>query len=84
MAEIFFLISNLYSSQEDYDMSNFYLNISNYLNPKFKFNLSLAAENYYLMNKDAKAKKVLKKFNDKDGIYYWKGTNIKVDVNQIK
>ena len=71
LAEIFFLISNLYSSQEDYDMSNFYLNISNYLNPKFKFNLSLAVENYYLMNKDANVKKILKNFNDKDGIYYW-------------
>ena len=71
LAEIFFLISNLYSSQEDFDMSNFYLNISNYLNPKFKFNLSLAAENYYLMNKYTQAKKVLKEFNDKDSIYYW-------------
>tara|TARA_Y100000590_G_scaffold221933_1_gene251195 strand:- start:845 stop:2530 length:1686 start_codon:yes stop_codon:yes gene_type:complete len=71
IAEIFFLISNLYSSQEDYNMSNFYLNISNYFNPKFKFNLSLAAENYYLMNKDKEVKKVLKNFDDKNGIYYW-------------
>ena len=82
LAEIFFLISNLYSSQEDYDMSNFFLYISNYLNPKFKFNLSLAAENYYLMNKDTKAKKVLKKFNDKDGIYYW--YRIKKEFNILK
>ena len=71
LAEIFFLISNLYSSQEDFDMSNFYLNISDYLNPKFKFNLSLAAENYYSMNKYTQVKKVLKEFNDKDSIYYW-------------
>ena len=71
LAEIFFLISNLYSSQENYNMSNYYLNISNYLNPKFKFNLSLAAENYYLMNKYTQVKKVLKEFNDKDSIYYW-------------
>ena len=82
LAEIFFLISNLYSSQEDYDVSNFYLNISNYLNPKFIFNFSLSAENYYLMNKDAKAKKVLKKFNDKDGIYYW--YRIKKEFNILK
>tara|TARA_B100002051_G_scaffold271507_1_gene306373 strand:- start:870 stop:2555 length:1686 start_codon:yes stop_codon:yes gene_type:complete len=71
LAEMFFLISNLYSSQEDYDMSNYYLNISNYLNPKFKFNLSLAVENYYLMNKYPEAKKILKQFNEKDSIYYW-------------
>ncbi len=71
LGEIFFLISNLYSSQENYNMSNFYLNISNYLNPKFKFNLSLASENFYLMNKELELKKVLKNFNDTDGIYYW-------------
>ncbi len=71
LAEMFYLISNLYSSQEDYNMSNYYLNISNYLNPKFKFNLSMAAENYYLMNKDMNVKKVLKQFDDKDSIYYW-------------
>ena len=71
LAEIFFLISNLYSSQEDYNMSNYYLNISNYLNPKFKFNLSLAIENYSLMNKDVEIKKVLKNFDSKDDIYYW-------------
>ena len=71
LAEIFFLISNLYSSQEEYKMSNFYLNISNYLNPKFKFNLSLASENFYLMNKDIELKKILNNFDDKDGIYYW-------------
>ena len=82
LAEIFFLISNLYSSQEEYGMSNFYLYISNYLNPKFKFNLSLAAENYYLMNKEAKVKKVLKKFNDNDGFYYW--YRIKKEFNILK
>ena len=82
LAEIFFLISNLYSSQEDYDNSNFYLYISNYLNPKFKFNLSLAVENYYLMNKNEKVREVLKKFNEKDGIYYW--YRIKQEFNILK
>ena len=40
-------------------MSNFYLNISNYLNPKFKFNLSLVAENYYFNEKYKECKKNL-------------------------
>ena len=71
LAEIFFLISNLYSSQDDYTMSNFYLSLSNYLNPKFKFNLSLASENLYLMNKESELKKLIKIFNDKDDVYYW-------------
>ena len=34
LAEFFFLISNLYSSQGEYEKSIFFLNISNYLNPK--------------------------------------------------
>ena len=51
VSEFFFLISNLYSAQDIYEKSNFYLNISYYLNPKFKFNLSLLAENYYLNQK---------------------------------
>ena len=42
LAEFFYLISSLYSSEENYIKSNFYLKISSFLNPKFKFNLSLA------------------------------------------
>ena len=82
LSEIFFLISNLYSSQEDYQMSNFYLGISNYLNPKFKFNLSLASENFYLMNKDKELKKVLNNFDKNDGMYYW--YKIKKEFDIIK
>ena len=67
----FFLISNLYSSQDEFKESNFYLNISNYLNPKFYFNLSLLAENYYLNNNFELTKKILKKFNSEDEIYHW-------------
>tara|TARA_B100000029_G_C17547336_1_gene948902 strand:- start:573 stop:1535 length:963 start_codon:yes stop_codon:yes gene_type:complete len=47
LAEFFFLISNLFSSEDNFEQSNFYLNLSIYLNPKFYFNLSLLAENYY-------------------------------------
>ena len=45
--EFLFLISNLFSSQGDIEKSNFYLNLSNYLNPKFTLNSSLVAENFY-------------------------------------
>ena len=38
LAEFFFLISNLYSSDEDFERSNFYLSVSNFLNEKFKAN----------------------------------------------
>ena len=71
VSEFFFLIANLYSSQDDYKKSNFYLNISYYLNPKFKFNLSLLAENYYLSKNYKKARKILDYFNEEDDLYYW-------------
>ncbi len=71
ISEFFFLISNLYSSQDNLEKSNFYLNLSNYLNPKFKFNLSLVAENYYVNNEYEKVKNILKNFKKKDEFYYW-------------
>ena len=71
IGEFFFLVSNLYSSQNDYENSNFYLNISHYLNPKFKFNLSLLAENHYLNKNYTKTLKILESFNKKDEFYYW-------------
>ena len=71
IAEFLFLISNLYSAQDNYEMSNFYLNLSNFLNPRFVFNLSLVAENHYFNQDYEKAKKVLKKFKKDDDFYYW-------------
>ncbi len=71
ISEFLFLISNLYSSQDNFEKSNFYLNISNFLNPKFIFNLSLVAENQYLNQEYTKAKKTLKNFKKEDDFYYW-------------
>ena len=71
VGEFFFLVANLYSSQEDYEKSNFYLNVAHFLNPKFKFNLSLLAENYYVNKNYTKTSKVLNNFNKKDEFYYW-------------
>ena len=71
VSEFLFLISNLYSSQDDFAKSNFYLNLSSYLNPNFIFNFSLAAENFYLNKEYDKVKKVLKNFDQKDEFYYW-------------
>ena len=71
VSELFFLIANLYSSQNDYEKSNFYLNIANYLNPKFIFNFSLLAENYYLNDDYSNTLKTLKIFDKKHEFYYW-------------
>tara|TARA_B100001121_G_scaffold309618_1_gene337115 strand:- start:918 stop:2603 length:1686 start_codon:yes stop_codon:yes gene_type:complete len=71
VSEFFFLISNLYSSQNEFKKSNFYLSLSNYLNPKFIFNLSLVSENFYFNKDYEKSKKVLKNFNKNQDFYYW-------------
>ena len=71
LGEFLFLISNLYSSDNEFEKSNFYLSLSSYLNPKFVFNLSLVAENFYLNGNYEKSKTVLKNFDKKQDFYYW-------------
>ena len=71
VSEFLFLISNLYSSQNDFKKSNFYLNLSNFLNPKFVFNLSLVFENQYFNEEYKNAKKTLKNFKKEDNFYHW-------------
>ncbi len=71
ISEFLFIVANLYSSQEEYEKSNYYLNISNFLNNKFIFNYSLLAENYLLNEEYKKAENILKIFNKKFQIYFW-------------
>ena len=71
LGEFLFLISNLYSSQNEFKKSNFYLGLSNYLNPKFVFNLSLTVENLYLNEDYRKSKTILKNFDKNQDFYYW-------------
>ena len=71
ISEFLFLISNLYSSENDFEKSNFYLNLSTFMNPKFVFNLSLVAENQYSNKEYDKALKTLKNFKKEDSFYHW-------------
>ena len=71
IGEFLFLISNIYSSQDNFEKSNFYLNLSNFLNPKFIFNLSLVVENQFLNEEYKKVKKTLKNFKKDNNFYYW-------------
>ena len=71
VGEFFFLVANLYSFQENYEKSIFYLNLGNFLNPKFKFNLSLLADNHFVDKNYIKTSNILKNFNEKDEFYYW-------------
>ena len=81
LGEFFFLISTIYSSQSDYEKSNFFLNISDYLNPKFKFNHSLQVENYFQIENYKQSKKSLLHLNNDELIYYWYGVKKKSNDN---
>ena len=71
IGEFLFLVSNLFSSENQFQKSNFYLSLSNYLNPKFVFNLSLVAENLFLNGNYEKSKEVLNNFDKHQDFYYW-------------
>jgi len=80
LSEFFFLISNIYSSEDQIEKSNFYLKISNFLNPKFHFNLSLFVENYYNSKNYRKTEKILDDFDESDDLYYWYKIKIKTQI----
>ena len=71
VSEFLFIISNLYSSENDFEKSNFYLSLSNFLNPDFIFNQSLVVENQFLSGEYNKTKKTLKNFKKETNFYYW-------------
>ena len=71
LSEFFFLVSNLYSSQEIYGKSNFYMFLSINLNKKFYFNNSLLAENYFQNKNYKKTSFFLDKLKKDDYAYNW-------------
>ncbi len=84
LGEFLFLISNLYSSQDNFERSNFYLYLSNFLNSKFIYNFSLVVENYYLNEDYEKAEKILKNFKKEDNFYYWNRKKKEAQIILIK
>ena len=71
LSEFFFLISNLYSSDENYKYSEFYLKISYYLNSRFYFNIALEVDNHFVNKSFDKSSKALENILDIDGVYKW-------------
>ncbi len=71
LAEFFFLIANFLAVDENFKKLSFYSNISNFLNPKFYFNLTHLISNYIENKNYEKTKKLLKKFHKEDEIFYW-------------
>ena len=71
VAEIFYVIANALSVQGEYELSNFYINLSKYLNPNFLSYDSLLAENFFNLNKYEKSKEIYEKLYKLGSIYKW-------------
>jgi tetratricopeptide (TPR) repeat protein len=71
IAEFFYIIANLYASEEDYQKSNFYLKISLYLNNSFLPNKALLAENFYYQKKNELSKEVYYSLKPLGFVYSW-------------
>ena len=71
LAEFFYIIANLYSSEKDYQLSNFYLRISLFLNNNFLANKALLAENFYYQKKDKASKSIYYSLKSIGSVYSW-------------
>ena len=71
VAEIFYVIANALSSAGNYKLSNFYIGLSKYLNPKFSSFESLIGENFLVLKKYDNAKKIYKKLSGTGSVYNW-------------
>ena len=74
MGEIFYIIASMMSSQGNYKLSNFYISLSKFLNPKMLSYDSLLAENFTIIKKNDEAEKVYKKLSRIGSIYKWYGS----------
>ena len=71
LAEFFYVISNLYASEESYRLSNFYLTISKFLNENFLPNKALLAENFYYQKQYKQSKNIYEELKLIGPAYSW-------------
>ena len=71
IAEFFYVIANIYSVDANYQLSNFFLKISIFLNSKFIPNKSLLAENYFYQKKYELSKNVYNSLKVIGSAYSW-------------
>ena len=71
IAELLFIAANALSAQSMYPLSNFYLNLSKYLNKNFHGYDTLLAENFYNINDYLNAKKIYGKLLRKGIAFNW-------------
>ena len=71
LAEAVYIISSALSSQMQYKLSNFYLNLAKFLNPNFISFNTLIAENFLVLKKYDSAKEIYAKLEKGGSIYKW-------------
>tara|TARA_B100001093_G_scaffold145320_1_gene137962 strand:- start:548 stop:2242 length:1695 start_codon:yes stop_codon:yes gene_type:complete len=71
IAEILYISANALSSQSLYKFSNFYLNLSKYLNPGFFSYNTLLAENFYNVENFKEAKKIYNDLGKESAAFNW-------------
>ena len=71
LAEFFYVIANLYSGEKDYQLSNFYLKISLFLNNKFLTNKALLAENFFHQKKNELSINIYHSLKSIGSVYSW-------------
>ena len=84
VAEIFYIISNILSSQQSYSNSNLYLNLATYLNPNFISYDALKAENCFETKNYKKAKKIYQYVKSKEYAYGWYASKIIASIQDIQ
>ena len=71
IAEIFYIVANALTLQQNYLAANFYLNLAKYLNPNFISFEVLYAENFFVINEYNEAKKIYQEIQKHGSIYSW-------------
>ncbi len=71
LSEFFYVLANLYSSEGDFQLSNFYLKVSLFLNKKFLTNKALLAENLYYQKRYNESKQIYNSLKKIGPIYSW-------------
>ena len=70
-AEIIYIAANAMSSQSMYSLSNFYLNLSKFLNKEFHAFDTLLAENFYKISDFSSSKKIYEKLINHGAAFKW-------------
>jgi len=80
VAEILYIAANALSSQSIYNTSNFYLNLSKYLNNNFLFFDTLLAENFIQTNNYKRAKQIYSSLEKKGSVLNWYASKQKAKI----